>query len=312
MYLYKGFSLIIASEIEFPEFVPIEADADQVVDLTIKVGKTPELLAGTQVLEQVYNWATPEEFLLHIIDIVRFHLIGGHTLIIEPFQAQPDWNSIRTFCLSSMMSAALHFKNILPLHASAIKHQEGLVLFCGISGSGKSTTSLFLNQRGYPLFCDDICVVRPENIRDGKVYAQASYPMSRIWEDTIQELNDSRYHTKNRVRAEIAKFGNYFHDTFDHQALPIKQIINLGAYNLKEIKTRPITSKLERLTILNVHTFRRRQLEGLQKQADNFKLLSQLTDIPMTNVSRPVRGVPISTLIDLIEDEFLKPNAIQA
>jgi len=306
MYLYKGFSLVIASEIEFPELVPI-TNTEEAIDLTVTIGTTPTALVGNGVVKKVSNWTSPTAFLLHIIDVARYHL-EGNKVTIEPLSSSADWSSIRTFFLGSMVSAALHYRGILPIHASAVHYQDGLVLFCGLSGAGKSTTATFLDKRGYPIFSDDTCVIRPEHVSAQQVLAQASYPMCRLWTDTLDTLAEPSYTKAHRVRDGIEKYGNYFHTSFDERALPIKHIYQLTTRNNPDIAKEEVTSKVQRINILSRHTFRRRQLDGIGTKAAHFKLLSQLSHLPISNLYRPSSGTPISSFIDFIEHECLTGN----
>jgi hypothetical protein len=41
------------------------------------------------------------------------------------------------------------------LHASAVVTERGVVGFCGVSGTGKSTTAVGMSRRGYALWADD-------------------------------------------------------------------------------------------------------------------------------------------------------------
>jgi hypothetical protein len=47
------------------------------------------------------------------------------------------------------------------LHASAILHTDGVIGFCGRSGTGKSTLALALAALGLPHFADDTIVFGP-------------------------------------------------------------------------------------------------------------------------------------------------------
>jgi hypothetical protein len=47
------------------------------------------------------------------------------------------------------------------LHASAVRMPPGLVAFCAVSGTGKSTVACGLSRRGYPLWADDAVCFDP-------------------------------------------------------------------------------------------------------------------------------------------------------
>jgi hypothetical protein len=61
--------------------------------------------------------------------------------------------------------ADVYYRNVLPLvlqlrghevlHASAVGTKRGLIVLCGVSGTGKSTFAYRLSERGYALWADD-------------------------------------------------------------------------------------------------------------------------------------------------------------
>jgi hypothetical protein len=50
---------------------------------------------------------------------------------------------------------ALQYFGVEVLHASAVRTRLGVVAFCAVSETGKSTTVAVLSRRGYPLWADD-------------------------------------------------------------------------------------------------------------------------------------------------------------
>jgi energy-coupling factor transporter ATP-binding protein EcfA2 len=90
------------------------------------------------------------------------------------------------------------------LHASAVRLDEGLLLFIGDSGAGKSTLAGNFHQMGNPAISDD-CVW----IKEGRnqIVAVPSYDGLRLWEDSLDVLFSSErnistmahYSTKKRV-----------------------------------------------------------------------------------------------------------------
>ncbi|MCP4397035.1 MAG: hypothetical protein GY801_07015 [bacterium] len=61
--------------------------------------------------------------------------------------------------IASELGALLHQRELLPLHGSAIKVNDGVCVFVGLSGNGKSTVAAAFRQRGYQVLADDVCVV---------------------------------------------------------------------------------------------------------------------------------------------------------
>ncbi len=89
----------------------------------------------------------------------------------------PSVVAIRDEAPSGLVEDA-YFRNVLPLvlqlrgyevlHASAVSTELGLLVLCGVSGSGKSTFASALSARGNPLWADDAVVL---DIRDDDAIA---------------------------------------------------------------------------------------------------------------------------------------------
>ena len=274
MHQYWGFGLHIASEIEFPELYPFhfsEAPA-----ITIQYGVTPEQLAGEPTLSRVNMSIAPTEYLLKVNDIATYYASNGNSIIVQPV-AGADMNSVRLFLLSNAIAAILYQRNTIPLHASAVLYNEKLILFCGHSRAGKSTLANRLNGLGLPIFSDDICVLKIGNNDQLVVYP--SYPMSKLWEDSFDLLSVERNELNVQLRPHLAKYGNYFHDSFTLNSREVfcTFILNDSHPDTKdEVQIRKIGS-LEASSALFKMSYRQLQLDGMQKRAVNFTTLSKLT-----------------------------------
>jgi len=308
MYNYRGFGLDISSEIEIPELMLSVNENLKTNNLLIKLGKTPNKLIGENVVRKVRNWAGNNEFLLEVPNLVRYHTFGGNTIVIQPLATKElDWQSIRIFLLGTVIASILHQKGYVPLHASAIAFKQELVLFCGNSGVGKSTTASFLKKRGYTLFSDDICLIKPKEIKNGVVYAHPTYPMVRLWSDTITKLKDKKVIAAERVRPGIDKFKNYFREDFDNKPLPIRSIVVLGINNENNFKQNIINSIPEKMLYLKKQTFRKSIVKRMEGQANLFYSLTKVaSSVPMMRVSRPETYSNINAYIDFIEDGFIR------
>jgi hypothetical protein len=130
------------------------------------------------------------------------------------------------------MAAVLLQRGIIPLHASAIKINNRLVLFSGASHAGKSTVLAELMKKGYTAFSDDIVVCSADN---SHVNASASYPMLKLWDDTIDKLKDPNFNDRSfSIKKDMSKYGHFFHKNFDTEKHPINKIfiIKPGAERL--------------------------------------------------------------------------------
>lgn len=118
MYKYWGFGLHIASEIEFPELLPMEFDLP---DVEFVLGKMPEIKEDISVSTKNFSYyITDNELLFKVYDIAGYYAANGNKIIIEPFTNVQDMRSIRLYVLATAIAAILLQRGLLPLHASAI------------------------------------------------------------------------------------------------------------------------------------------------------------------------------------------------
>jgi hypothetical protein len=66
-----------------------------------------------------------------------------------------DLDRIRDTYYRAALPHALNFFGHEVLHASAVRTGRGVIAFCAISETGKSTTAAGLKLRGYPMWADD-------------------------------------------------------------------------------------------------------------------------------------------------------------
>jgi hypothetical protein len=90
------------------------------------------------------------------------------------------------FLLGSALGALYFQRGYFPLHASVVVVKQQAVAFAGDSGSGKSTMAAWLHARGYPLLCDDVCVVRFDASETPMAYP--GYPRLKLWQDTLAQF----------------------------------------------------------------------------------------------------------------------------
>lgn len=151
---YRIAGLVVASDIELPGAVG--ALDPLAPDVVIQSARVPHALdaPGTEGP----TWQLSEDtILLGIPDIGRF-LIQGGTHILYEADGRPA-EDLAVFLSGPMMALLLDLRGQAVFRASAVWVNGKAVLFCGASGTGKSTLAAALGQRGYPLLADDICTV---------------------------------------------------------------------------------------------------------------------------------------------------------
>ncbi|MBW4890008.1 serine kinase [Mucilaginibacter sp. HMF5004] len=268
MYYYRGFGLIIASQIMLPELLPYTLTSTP--DVHISIGKTPEKLTAAGTVHKVGYAINPNEYLLQFLNVANYYAANGNNIIVEPL-AGSDEKSVRLFLLTGVMAAILHQRNAVALNAAAIKHLDGVVLFCGYAGSGKSAMLTKFIQNGYKPFCDDVCLIQHNDVK-----AMAAYPTIKNWENTFTGMGLPIPSTDNKIRPNLPKYATYFHDEFDTDALPVKTIFIIHKDHIaKSVEIKKLAG-IEAFAEVHNNVYHRLQIYPMKKEAIHFQAISKL------------------------------------
>ncbi len=299
MYSYWGFGLNIKSDIAFPELLPKEFDS---ADINILTKEVPQHLEGEHVTKKVNVSMNLTEYLHTVPDIADYYVANGNEICIQP-QPGADEKSIRLFLLSNAMAAILHQRGMIPLHASAVYHDGGIILFCGRSGAGKSTTATALQQKGYTVFSDDVCVL--QNNTNNELIALPSYPMIKLWEDSFIKIGLGAVEEENKIRPEMAKYARFYHDEFNIAEQKIKRVFILETGNLNETVEIKKLGPIAAFKILQQNTYRHVQMNGMKKRDIHFAMISKLAgEVSVYKIDRPALGNTIEDLIAVVESNL--------
>jgi hypothetical protein len=92
---------------------------------------------------------------LHVPRVGSYAFATG----VEEVQVVPDPSAppelVQTAYLRTVLPMALQFLGREVLHASAVLAESGVVAFCAVSTTGKSTLAAAFGGRGFPLWADD-------------------------------------------------------------------------------------------------------------------------------------------------------------
>lgn len=294
MYKYFGFGLHILSEIEFPE---LSAALFDTPDLMIKTGEIPGI-SNAKIIQgnDISYIISDDELVFSIKDIAGYYAGYGREIIVAPNESVLEMRSIRLFTLSTAMAAILLQRRLLPLHASAILTNEELVFICGHSGAGKSTTLAGLIKSDYTVFSDDILVLQNDQ-ENNMITAAASYPMIKLWEDSLQTLDHHLFQDRSfPIRPGVNKYGIFFHETFNCHQYPVKRILllKIGEHNL--IEAEKLTG-MQAFEAVSNQIYRPMLIQSQLLRTISFNIISKLlqhTDIFL--ISRPARCKPENLL----------------
>lgn len=180
-YGYTVAGLAIRSEIVLPELIPLD-EAHEKPDVIIRLAPVPTSLPGARQ-PSVEAEIADNDILLRIPGVARYLIRAGHEILIE---AEPEVHArdLRLFLLGSALGAIYFQRGFFPLHASVVVMNGRAVAFTGDSGAGKSTIAAWLNVQGYPLLCDDVCVIRFAEA--DRPIAYSGFPRMKLWRDALE------------------------------------------------------------------------------------------------------------------------------
>jgi hypothetical protein len=298
MLQYWAFGLHISSEIEFPEFLPA---AFSEPDLLIKVGEVPDELVDEEEVHQGNPSMTANRYLQTIPNIASFYVTNGNQITLCMHEGA-HIDSARLFLLSNAMAAVLHQRNMIPLHASAVFHAGGVVLFCGHSGAGKSTIVTALQAKGYKVFTDDVCVIKPGDADEAGVMVLPSYPMMKLWLDSFEKTGILKTDDDARLQPHMDKYGRYYHEGYNTNPMPVKQVFIIDARSAEDQPVLKKLGSLESFNALQRNTYRYGQMNGMKKRNFHFSSIAKLAAaVPVYRLSRMAQVNTISHIVELIE-----------
>ena len=227
----------------------------------------------------------------------------GRLIIVKKYKGSCQ-KTLRIYLLCNPFAAIIHQRKFIPLHASGFLTANGIVLLIGYSGSGKSTTIKGLEERGYQLFTDDVCVVKEI---DGKIYCIPSYPMVKLWENSFNLLELTEIREENRIWPDENKFSIFFHLNFINNWKPLWKIFVIEVDNNTNDDVFLIEqSIIESFKEIGKNTYRNEYIEPMQLNALHFNIVSKIIkQCSIHKITRPRLKNTISEVINLIESHIL-------
>lgn len=277
MYRYSIFGLEVESGLEFPELLPGEGEPD----IRIRWGEAPPSLGDPLMATERFQ-SRENELLLTFPDVGRLWVTCGRDILVDRFPGASE-DSLRACVLGSALGAILHQRELLPLHASAIRYGDGCVLFCGRPGTGKSTIARFFIRQGGALLTDDICVIRCDGERQAIAYP--SYPRMKLWADALEKFG-----ADPTACVPYPSFPDKFIVPLGESCqspLPVRCIFVLSGLKSEEVEITPVAG-MEKFLVLKRQTYRRRFSWGMGKDGAHFSTASRIaTQVPLFRVRRP-------------------------
>uniref|UniRef100_UPI004056802C hypothetical protein n=1 Tax=Candidatus Electrothrix sp. TaxID=2170559 RepID=UPI004056802C len=256
------------SEVELPE---LTIGKYKQPDVTIQYGKNPEELIEAKKSGVLYQ-AKKDDFLFKLNTVGSYRVQDGTTITIER-QAWATDEEIRLFLLGSAFGALIQQRGLLPFHSSTVVKDNEAYVIGGMSGAGKSSLAATLVRNGFALLADDISVF---NFINNQPVVYPGIPHLKLWEDVLLELEEDISNFP-KVRPQILKYRKPMVSEFLNAPIPLSKIIILRTKNTPGFEHLLIRGS-EKFNVLKNNTYRYQYLEGLDKTANHFKLISSIAD----------------------------------
>lgn len=272
MHSYRVAGLGVASEIELPGAIAAAQPPGAPADIVVRAGPVPDVLE--QASARGPTWAIAgDKFLFRVPGVARFLLGGGREIVFE-IAAGAEAADVAVFLVGTVLGILLHQRGQVVLHASAVRVNGKAVLFCGASGTGKSTLAAALAQGGFPLVTDDFCAM---TVSGGTVLVQPDGRSLKLWAQAIHKL-DLAERRGARVRNRLEKF-------FVEPAAAFSEPLPLGAvYALREARP-PHKPGIERpnvvdaALILRRNAYRPQLVSRMGQKADYFRAATAIANV---------------------------------
>jgi len=301
MYHYKAFNLHFTTPFKCPELLEINEN-NNLEKVTIEFGETPKKLSN--ILNETVNiQSNNKELLLKLKTVANYYISNGNKIIIEKTAATVTEDSIRLFLFGSAIGALLFQKGYLVLHASAIKTEKGAVLFCGHSGSGKSTTLQELIKRGYKKLSDDTIALYYDE-KKKKIMCIPSYPQSKLWQKSL-DLLEYKNKGLRKINEDLEKYAyNTKEDFYDKKPIPIYSLFVLNTYKNNEIEVTSVEG-LDKFNVIRNQTYRKKFIEKLDLKKTHLKLGTLTANqIKIKRLFRPENSNTLNDVANIIEKDI--------
>lgn len=202
-YYYELAGEIVESNFAIPTLVPLpnaEADGSLPKGVAAKFVRENSLDARTRAEYRLTAFETKElsteegESWLRIDKLAQGYFVSitgivdcfvdehSQRLVLHPYSECPA-EELQHAVLALLYPFLTSARGRLVLHASAASRKNEVVLFVGVSGSGKSTAAYRAAQHGWQVFADDYVVL---DLREDGFYAYSVAAGVRLREDICQ------------------------------------------------------------------------------------------------------------------------------
>lgn len=286
-YCYRVHGLTVTSAFPISELAPVVGHTSDADIEIVRASKNPRWNWPGQV-DGTWMSVSPDKSLirLEVENCASFLVTDGRLIHVDSDMKNAP-RRMMAYLLGRVLGAAMYQRQQFLLHASAVRVSDGVVLFVGERGAGKSTLTAEMDRLGYPLWADDVARIE---FLHGAAMMPAGIQRNKLWADTLAwfgqstdgldvvEEQQGKYHLP---APEITK---------DLQSLPVRAIVELSKQNADEISLTTV-SKIERFQTIAQHNYMLEFVPTLGLAQEFLDFCARLqSDVPFYRLQAP-RGL---------------------
>jgi len=217
---YNLYGMYIESDFDFVQLEPIEEIQKEKADVTICEG-----VIADEYKKDRECYSKIRKDISYLSNHTCYLLIENGNKITYEKKENAKINNLNAFLLGWGIAIICYQKDKLAIHCSCIADAEGAILISGTSGSGKSSITSYLLNKGYKFIADDMAVVSIDE--NGTAYAFPAFPYQKLCRDiaTKSGLKEEEmiYIDENKDKFLVPYKGD-----FVKESVPVKAMIILG------------------------------------------------------------------------------------
>lgn len=224
-FVYRVYNINAASTRQLPYLTRVDAVGPIDIHITFAENLPNQAQGGGFF----YFWRPPDGglvFWTHLSEGYAEYTIsaeGSAITVAQPEQA--PFLEVMRYITGVSLGAALRFRGVLCLHASAVEVNGAALIFAGPSHAGKSSLSAAFHRRGYPLITEDVLAL---DQRDEAYYVRPGYAGIRLYPETLELL-----YGQDAVTAAMQVDHKYLHplDAIATSPRPVRALYLLAPRN---------------------------------------------------------------------------------
>jgi hypothetical protein len=221
MFSYYTHGLRIQSTLPLPELVSYKRSK---ADVIIQQGNIECSLPKIDNAGSYFHMNGEEAFLFWKI-VGSFLVRNGKEIIVDPLPGVEE-SLVRLPLLSVVLATVLHQRGFPALHANAIALNGDAVAFLGHKGSGKSTITAALYERGHIFVADDVVTLDLRSPGSPKVLP--GFPQIRLMPDVAAAVLGDDPEKLPRLASKIDKRSRLAQRNFSLKPLLLRSIYILS------------------------------------------------------------------------------------